>query len=132
MIFTVSKRPEHTRRKNMKRLISTLCFLLVSSAVWGATYYVRADGNDNCDGLSDSSDARPASCSWKTLSKVTAASFSPGDTIKFRKGDTWNEQLGLSSSGSPGLPITYTSYGSGEKPTFYGTTALINTGWTDD
>jgi parallel beta-helix repeat protein len=119
-------------RNNMKSLISTLCLLLVPSAVWGATYYVRADGNDLCDGLSDSSDARPASCSWKTLSKVTATSFSPGDTVKFRRGDAWNERLGLSSSGAPGLPITYTSYGSGEKPTFYGTTPVANTGWIDD
>ncbi|HTV59537.1 MAG TPA: right-handed parallel beta-helix repeat-containing protein [Verrucomicrobiae bacterium] len=40
----------------------------------------------------------------------------PGDTILFRRGDTWHEQLTLTSSGAPDYPITIDAYGSGDPP----------------
>ena len=53
---------------------------------------------------------------WKTISKVNSQSFSPGDSTLFKRGDAWREQLVPLSSGSSGNPITFTSYGSGNKP----------------
>lgn len=78
------------------------------------SYYVSAStGDDSNDGLSE---ATP----WKTLNKVKVSTFAPGDVIRLKSGDTWNEQLMLNGSvngvGEDGNPITVTSYGSGNKP----------------
>jgi parallel beta-helix repeat protein len=57
---------------------------------------------------------------WKTISKVNSSSFSPGDTILFKRGETWREQLVISSSGNTGNPITYGAYGTGALPEIVG------------
>ncbi len=88
----------------------------------GATYYVDAvNGNDSWAGTS------PATA-WKTLGKVQRSSFSPGDAILLMRGCVWREPLKPPSSGSSGSPITFSSYGSGAKPTINGSTVM--TGWT--
>jgi uncharacterized delta-60 repeat protein len=77
---------------------------LIGSA-FAADYYLSNQGNDyNNDGLSDST-------AWQTIDKVNNSSFQPGDTIHFRCGDTWQEQLNVPSSGTTGNPITFTYYG---------------------
>jgi parallel beta-helix repeat protein len=81
------------------------------------TRYIDAtQGNDNNDGL----------CSdraWKYspgMSGATgnAASYSPkpGDSILFKRGEIWNNRLYISSSGTEGNPITYSTYTIGNKP----------------
>jgi len=48
---------------------------------WSATYYVDAtNGNDGYDGLSE---VTP----WKTIAKVNASKFNPGDQILFKRGE---------------------------------------------
>jgi hypothetical protein len=80
----------------------------------GITYYVdAANGNDNDNGLSPSN-------AWKTLSKVNKESFSPGDSILFKRGETWRERLTIPSSGNQGAPITFGAYGGGDKPLILG------------
>jgi hypothetical protein len=89
-----------------------------------ATYYVDAtSGSDSANGTSDSTP-------WKTIAKVNSSSFSAGDSILFKKGETWREQLTVPSSGSSGSPITFGAYGSGAKPIING--ADILTGLTHD
>lgn len=55
---------------------------------------------------------------WKTLAKVYAerASMDPGSFVYLKCGETWRERLIARQAGTVGLPITYTSYGTGEKP----------------
>jgi len=53
---------------------------------------------------------------YKTIADLNAKSFSAGDNIYFRKGQTWNEQLTISQSGSSGNQITFGAFGSGNKP----------------
>ncbi len=84
------------------------------------TYYVSAAGSDGNSGLSSGT-------AWKTVAKVNAHSFSPGDVILFRKGDIFRETLVVPSNGSAGNPITISSYGSGEKPVF---SIPLITNWT--
>jgi hypothetical protein len=80
------------------------------------TVYVDAtNGNDSYNGLYPTFQGG-SNGPWKTISKVNAASFNPGDTIKFKKGEVWYEILKPPSSGSSGSPITFTSYGSGAAP----------------
>lgn len=88
-----------------------------------ATYYVsNSSGNDENTGL--------IGFPWKTLSKVSSVSFSPGDMILFNKGETWTGYLSITSSGSSGSIIIFAYYGSGADPIFDGTgeskTIVIN------
>ena len=95
----------------------------VTSAT-GPTYYVDSSvGNDSNDGLSPTT-------AWRTIAKVNAFSFSPGDSIQFNKGCTWREMLTPSSSGSAANPITFGAYGSGPNPIISGSDLL--TTWTTE
>ena len=61
-----------------------------------ATYYVdKTTGNDSDTGLTEE-------LAWETINKVNISSFNPSDTIKFKKGEIWREQLTIPSSGSSG------------------------------
>jgi len=83
-------------------------------------YYVDATGGNNAnDGISESSP-------WKTIAKVNSMSFNPGDTILFKRGETWRETLIIPSSGTSGHPITFGSYGIGAKPLILGSTQITN------
>ena len=62
-------------------------------------------------------------CSWEW------ASFHPGDSILFRRGDVWNESLAPASSGSAGNPITFDAYGTGAAPNLTGYYAVPATAW---
>ena len=79
--------------------------LPIVSEVWAATYYVADAGSDSNNGTSPFTP-------WQTIAKVNSSTFQPGDSILFNRGDTWREQLTVSSSGSPGNPITFGAYGS--------------------
>jgi hypothetical protein len=76
-------------------------------------------GNDSNDGLSPTT-------AWRTIAKVNASSFSPGNSILFKSGDTWREQLNIQNSGSSGNPITFGSYGSGNAPIISGADLLTS------
>jgi parallel beta-helix repeat protein len=76
----------------------------------GHTYYIS-----NSQG-SDANDGKSTSTPWKTLSKVSTTTFSPGDQVLFKQGDTWRESLTISSSGTSANKIIYTSYGAGNRP----------------
>ena len=85
-------------------------FLLLCSTVFAEEYYVsESSGSDSYSGTSTE---KP----WKTLAKVSERTFSPGDAIYLKRGDTWQESLTVSSSGVAGSPITYGTYGSGNNP----------------
>jgi hypothetical protein len=84
------------------------------------TYYVSAAGNDTNSGTSSSS-------AWRTISRVNAHDFVPGDKILFRGGDTFAGTLRFegSDAGTPALPVTVSSYGSGRARINAGTGAGI-------
>jgi hypothetical protein len=107
-----------------KVLIPLALIILLPSAVAATDYYVDATGgNDNNDGLSPSN-------AWKTIAKVNSETFQPGDSILFKRGEVWREQLTVPSSGNSTHPITFGAYGNGEKPILMGSEQL--TGWTDE
>jgi hypothetical protein len=77
-----------------------------------ATYYVDATGgNDHRDG-------RTPETAWRSIARVNSSSFNPGDSILFKRGETWSEGTGLNpgSSGWAGRVITFGAYGSGALP----------------
>ncbi len=77
------------------------------------TYYVSPDGNDDNSGTSPGE-------AWASLNKVDSTDFTPGSSILFQDGGNWYGNLTATSSGTPGDPITYGSYGSGANPIFWG------------
>ena len=74
-----------------------------------ASYYVDAT-------LGDDSNPGTQTQPWKTVSKVNSTSFNAGDSIYFKRGETWRETLTIPSSGSDGSLITFGAYGSSDKP----------------
>ena len=76
-------------------------------------YYLSSStGNDNNNG----SQTQP----WKTLSKLSNTTLGPGDTVYFKKEDTFRGHYVVDGSGAEGNPITFTSYGSGVQPIISG------------
>ncbi len=96
------------------------CFSKISQA---ATYYVSTAGFDTNSGTQ----AAP----WKTIAKVNSSTFQPGDFILFKRGEMWREQLVPPSSGSPGNPITFSAYGTGENPIISGAVIPQASQWTN-
>ncbi len=82
----------------------------------GTSYYVDGvAGNDDNSGTSSVS-------AWKTITKVNASSFNPGDNVLFKEDETFAGSIIFRSSGTQTEPITYGSYGSGLRPTINGAT----------
>ena len=71
------------------------------------TYYVSPNGDDSNDGKSPET-------AWKTLEKVGSMTYNKDDVVRFERGGIWRETLSTKSG------VIYSSYGEGEKPTFYG------------
>lgn len=80
------------------------------------TFYVKSSGSDAATGL-DTTNA------WQTIDKINTTRFIPGDTIKFKGGNTFTGTISMSDSGSITAPIVITSYG--------GSRAKINTNAKD-
>jgi hypothetical protein len=79
-----------------------------------ATYYVKNSGSNSNTGLSDAQ-------AWQTLSHVPWNSLVAGDVVNLNRGDTWREQISITSrSGSSGSWITIGAYGTGAKPKILG------------
>ena len=91
---------------------SSALWLASASVCFGASYYFDATrGNDKNAGTSPNDP-------WKTEAKFNATAFSPGDSIYFKRGETWNsDALYLHNSGKKDKVITLTAYGTGTDPT---------------
>jgi len=106
-------------------LLATLtsAFLVVPAHAQspGRSFYVDPAGNDANSGTS-------AASPWRTIAKVNALAFAPGDTVYFKRGGIWRETLEPHRGGTPGRPVTFTGYGSGALPIINGSDVI--TGWT--
>lgn len=96
-----------------KQLIILFIALLPHFVSAQTIYHVASDGSGD----------------FTTIAQVNAATFSPGDNILFRRGDTFYGAIVVSNSGSSGLPITYGAYGTGAKPIITGMQSV--TSWTN-
>jgi hypothetical protein len=93
-----------------KLIISLMAVMLMVSTVWAKDYYVDATTG------SDASAGTSSTMAWRTLNKVNSTQFAPGDNIYLKRGEVWNEQLIVPSSGTITLPITFSAYGTGNNP----------------
>ncbi len=76
--------------------------------VKGTVYYVSNDGDDRNDGLSSETP-------WASVEKVNETPLKEGDGVLFKRGDLWRSMVRKLDAG-----ITYSAYGEGAKPAFYG------------
>src|SRR5687768_7756096 len=99
---------------NNKRVVNFLVvffslffsFFLSPISIQAATYYVDVTGGNNSNNGTDT--ATP----WQTVSKVNTFTFASGDSVLFKRGETWtfsssNDRL-VGQSG-----VTYDAYGTG-------------------
>ena len=70
-----------------------------------AAYYVSNNGDDDAAGTSPET-------AWKTVDRVNAETFIPGDKILFERGGEWDDKtLSPKGSGTAGAYITLGAYG---------------------
>src|SRR5450759_4345367 len=101
-----------------------LPFIIFGLTANATNYYFSVTGNDANNGTSTSTP-------WQTLAKfnLVFSSRSPGDSLLFKRGDTFYGSLTISRSGSSGSPITIGAYGTGSKPVITGFTTV--SAWTN-
>ena len=104
-------------KSKCKTLILTAFLLLgLSSIGHAATYYVDSvAGNDAAAGTQ----ATP----WRSLAKVNATALPAGSVVYFKAGSAFGSTFLTPQSGVSGNPVTYTSYGTGAKPSMGGVNA---------
>lgn len=99
-----------------------------------STYYVdAASGNDAWSGTRDAPAGSPAiDGPWQSISRVSQAALLPGDSVRLKCGQSWNETLMIGVSGTPAAPITVTSQplGCTDKPLIDGSIAVPSHAWT--
>ncbi len=103
----MNQQPLHS----IERLV--LFYLLLGSlycAALGAEFYVDSKAGD--DSNPGTSRRRP----WRSLEKVNAAAFMPGDRVLFRAGSTWSNHLVITASGVADRPVVFAAYGQGPRP----------------
>lgn len=113
----------------MKKLITIL--LLVFNIIldgYSKNYYLSSSiGNDNNSEVQAQSPETP----WETIDKLNNSIdiVAPGDTILFKRGDTFTGTIKFNRSGSINKYIVISAYGSGPNPIISGTLPI--TQWTN-
>ncbi len=102
------------RLSNQCVYVMFLLWCVVSTGA-AQSYYVDAvAGDDSASGLSESTP-------WKSLERVNARTYLPGERILLKRGSVWNStRLFAPGSGLPGKPIVVSSYGTGAPPVING------------
>lgn len=77
------------------------------STITGNMFYISPNGDDNNDGLSPET-------AWKSLSKTADPAVKRGDGVLFERGATFRGSFNAKEG------VTYSAYGTGEKPRIYG------------
>ncbi|MEB2778709.1 hypothetical protein SYJ56_25600, partial [Algoriphagus sp. D3-2-R+10] len=92
---------------------------LVCSFSNAATYYFSSTLGDDAR---SSTQAQNQNTPWRSIQKLNSifSSLQPGDNILFKNGDTFQGTISITKSGTAGAPISFGSYGSGEKPVLTG------------
>ncbi len=105
--------------------IFLLAFLCLASISKATTYYFSALTGD--DSRTPQQAANPAT-PWKSLEKLTAYNLSlkPGDSVLFKRGETFIGALSIRSSGTSGSQVYYGAWGTGVNPMISGFVTLTN------
>jgi len=86
-------------------------------------YYVSANGCDDRDGLTPST-------AWKSIQKANE-SIRGGDTVLFRRGDTFFGKILPPRTNDGTTPTRYAAYGEGAKPVISQYKTILPSAWED-
>jgi hypothetical protein len=75
-----------------------------------ASYFVDSTAGD------DARSGTSAASAWRSLTRVNARTFQPGDSLCFKAGGSWTGQLAPRGSGSAAAPVVIGHYDTGSKP----------------
>lgn len=99
------------------KIVIAILLVLVAAELFATNYYMDAIyGNDQNDGTSPY-------YAWQSIDKVNQAKLLAGDSVLFKRGQTFRGNL-FPVSGSASGNITYGAYGKGAKPKVLGSIAL--------
>ena len=89
-------------------------------------YFSSSTGNDSYTAIQAQNPNTP----WKSIDQLNKSMnlINPGDSILFKRGDTFTGQIILTRSGTASDRIVFSAYGKGNLPVIKGTLPL--TGWT--
>jgi hypothetical protein len=106
--------------------------LQVALAIWAVVGCCTASAANYYVSSSSGSDGNPGTQAqpFQTLAKVNGLALNPGDSVFFKRGDTWNEQLVPVAPGTSASPISYDAYGTGAAPVFTPMIGLAGAIWT--
>jgi parallel beta-helix repeat protein len=119
----------------VEHYVAVACAVFITACLWGlagslpafganTTYYVDAvAGDDGNDGMSEGQ-------AWETIAKVNAETFEAGDTILFKRGQTFTGSLVIEDSGTSGGRISIGAYSTGARPIIT-TLSSVAPPWTD-
>jgi len=101
--------------------------LFISIGLHATNYYFSSTGGDDNRTVSQ---AQNTATPWKSLAKLNSSMnlFQPGDVVSFKRGDVFVGTININQSGSSNSPITFTAYGTGDKPVISG--FVKASGWT--
>ena len=110
----------------MKALFAAVAIFLCANSKANNYYFSSVSGNDSYT----PTQAHNPSTPWKTLNKlnVIISTLKYGDSILFKRGETFDGSIVISASGSATLPIVFSAYGKGARPVISGFTTLAK--WT--
>ncbi|MXV15797.1 right-handed parallel beta-helix repeat-containing protein [Hufsiella ginkgonis] len=92
---------------------------LISGQAYSNTYYFSASsGSDNYTQVQSRNPLTP----WSSINRLNAffSRLAPGDSVLFKRGDTFTGTLSVTRSGAAFAPIYFGAYGKGEKPVING------------
>ena len=102
-------------KKHLLKIQLSLVFLfsMLVAQTFAINYYVDPSSTST---VANGSLASP----WKTIAQVNSGTtaLNPGDTVFFKREQTYSGRLTVSRSGTAGSPIVYTNYGTGNLPEF--------------
>ena len=101
------------------KLFLLMPVLFFATNTQAKNYYLSSTGSDANTGLSPVSP-------WETISKLNGAigSVVSGDSILFKRGDSFYGTLNIANSGTISNPIVIAAYGTGAKPIITGLTTI--------
>ncbi len=122
--------PNSIKNPNMKKLSFFALLLIISSSAFSSTYYFSSVyGNDSLT----YQQAQHSNTPWRSLSKLNSYSTAlhPGDSILFKRGETWYGSIRVNNSGTASLPIFIGAFGTGPKPVITGFQKITSWGATN-
>ena len=94
-------------------------FLLFIAPLSAKNYYFSSQGNDRNSGISPSK-------AFQSLESLSSLKLNAGDSVLFRRGDSFTGEIVVRQSGKQGNPIVFSAYGSGKLPILSGAIQLTN------